>query len=128
MAETMQDLAERVSTALDAGDLDAYGDLLAPDVHWGPPDSPQWGCHNRVEVLKWYRKARGKGMRATVTEVVAGSDHLLVGLTVGGRRPAGDDGLRWQVLTVKDGLIADICGFDTREEAVARAGMAREGS
>lgn len=112
-------LAGQVRAALGSPDLTAYKDLLAPDVYWGPPDSPQWGCHNREQVLAWYRKARRKGVSANVTEVVAGRDALLVGLDVTGR----EDSLRWQVLRVRDGLITDICGFDNRDEAATRAGV-----
>lgn len=113
------ELAEKVKAALESADIDAYRELLAPDVHWGPPDSPEWGCHNRNEVLAWYKEARRTGMSATVTEVVAGPECLLVGLEVSGR----DEPLRWQVLRVRDGLISDIAGFDDRAEAAARAGV-----
>lgn len=115
----IDDLAEKVRVALESADLDGYQELLAPDVHWGPPDSPGWGCRNRNEVLSWYKKARDTGMRARVTEVVAGTDCLLVGLEVSGR----EESLRWQVLRIRDGLIADIVGFDSRDEAAARAGL-----
>jgi hypothetical protein len=67
-------------------------------------------------------------MRARVDEVVAGTDCVLVGLTVSGK-PAPDEGgapaSRWQVLAVNDGLIVDICGFDDRDQAAARAGISR---
>ena len=116
---TTAELADKVRVALESADLDAYEELLAPDVHWGPPDSPQWGCHNRNEVLSWYKTARRNGMSANVTEVVAGPDSLLVGLAVSGREPS----LRWQVLRVKDGLIVDIAGYDDRTEAASRAGV-----
>ena len=51
---------------------------------------------------------------------------LLVGLTVmrpdgGGKRDA--EAARWQVLTVREGRIVDIVGFDDRNEAVARAAV-----
>ena len=115
----VDDLAEKVRTALESSDLEGYEELLAPDVHWGPPDSPEWGCRNRHDVLSWYKKARDAGVSARVTEVVAGTNCLLVGLEVSGR----EESLRWQVLRIKDGLIADIAGFDTRDEAAARAGV-----
>ncbi len=81
----MDELAERVRAALSSGDLDAYRELLAPDAHWGPADSPTSGCRNRNQILDWYRAAREEGIRATVQEVVAGRDFLLVGLSVSGR-------------------------------------------
>lgn len=126
MATSVGDLAGRVRAALESGDLDAYGDLLDPDVCWGPPDDPDSGCHDRDEVLAWYRAARDRGMRATVTEVVAGADCLLVGLTVSGSPAAdaqGGDFARWQVLSLKDGLVADIRGFDDRGLAATSAGI-----
>jgi ketosteroid isomerase-like protein len=119
-----EQLAATVRSALESGDLEAYGELLAPDVRWGPPGDDVWGCHNRTEVLAWYAAARGEGMSAEVDEVVAVPGALIVGLRVS--RPGGpvDGGsrTRWQVLTVRDGRITDICGFDDRETARAYAG------
>jgi SnoaL-like domain len=124
VALSIEDLAGLVGSALESADLDAYQELLDPAVRWGPPDDPSWGCNNRRQVLSWYKEARDRGVRAKVNEVIPGTDHLLVGMTVSGRD--GDDGgsaPRWQVLTVKDGLITDICGFEDRDEAAARAGI-----
>jgi ketosteroid isomerase-like protein len=123
---TAADLADRVATALGSADLDAFADLLAPDVQWGPVNDFVSGCHNRQEVLAWYRAGRDRGVRAQVTEVVAGADKLLVGLRVV-RNPGanGADGSaeRWQVLTVRDGQVADIRGYDDRAEAATCAGL-----
>ena len=124
---SMDELAEVVRTALTDGDLETYRDLLAPNAHWGAPDSPQWGCQNRNQIIKWYKAAQDEGMRYTVTEVVTGTDSLLVGMMVRGRGEEGEEnGIqpRWQVLTVLDGLIIDICGFEDRAEAAARVGVA----
>ena len=126
MASGVSELADLVRSALTEGDLDAYRELLAPDAHWGPADQPEWGCHNRNEILDWYKSARDGGMLATVHEVVPGAGSLLVGLTVSGTpaaQEAGGSAPRWQVLTIKDGRITDICGFDDRDEAAKRAGV-----
>jgi len=59
-----------------------------------------------------------------VTEVCEGDGTLLVGLRVTGiarAHAAGGAVDRWQVLTVRDGLVTDVRGFDTRAEAAARA-------
>jgi ketosteroid isomerase-like protein len=110
---------------MEAGDVEAMFALLAPDVRWGPADDSVSGCHNRRQVRAWYQAAFDQGVRATVTEVVPAGDHLLVGLAVTGRFEGGEEGSteRWQVLTVRDGLIADIRGFDDRREAAVRAGV-----
>jgi hypothetical protein len=76
---SLAELSEQVRGALESADLAAYRDLLAPDATWGPPDDEESGCHNRDEVLEWYRRARAAGVSATVTEVVAGAGKLLVG-------------------------------------------------
>lgn len=123
---TAADLAGPVAAALGSADLDAFAKLLAPDVQWGPVGDFVSGCHNRREVLAWYRAARDRGMRARVTEVVAGADKLLVGLQVSGTEAADDAGgsaERWQVLIVRDGQVCDIRGYDDRAEAATRVGV-----
>lgn len=119
-------LAGLIGQALGAADLDAYADLLHPDVHWGAPGDPAPPCQNRGQVLAWYRNGREAGTRAQVTETVAAGNRILVGLRVSGLQ--AETGLigeadRWQVLTLRDGMVADIRGFDNRDEAAAAAGL-----
>lgn len=132
---------------MEANDLAAMEALLDPDVHWGAPDdealddkaredeSPEDGsaddgsaeCVNREQVMTWYRRAVANGVRARVTEVVAGPGAILVGLMVsgaGGSQESGGEVERWQVLTVGGDLVTDIRGFDARAAAAARAGVA----
>jgi ketosteroid isomerase-like protein len=120
-------LAERVKSALESGDLDAIRDLLDPGARWGAPEGPSDAdCHNRDQVIAWWASARAAGAQAVVTEVTAGAGTLLVGLDVTGTpaaHEAGGAAERWQVLTVRDGRIADIRGFDDRAAAAARAGV-----
>jgi hypothetical protein len=119
-------IAERIRAALESSDLVAFGELLDPDAQWGPPDDPISGCHNRDEIIAWYARSRDAGMRATVTEVVAGPGTVLVGVRVSGRAGTGDDGgdgERWQVLTLRGDRVVDIRGFDDRDEAAVRAGV-----
>ncbi len=120
------EVADRVAAALESADLEAFADLLAPDAQWGAPDDPVSGCHSRDEVLRWYRASRAEGMRAEVTEMVVGPGKLLVGVRVAGTPDAEDNGgsvERWQVLTMRNGQVADIRGFDDRSEAARRAGI-----
>lgn len=120
-------LAGRVRSALESGDLDAIRDLLDSDARWGAPEGPSDAdCRNRDEVIAWWASARAAGVRAVVTEVTVGAGTLLVGLEVTGTpaaHEAGGAAGRWQVLTVKGDRIADICGFDDRATAAARAGV-----
>lgn len=123
---SVEELVERFWTAMESADVDSSSELFAPDVCWGPPGDPDSGCHNREEVLAWYRAARDLGVRAEVTEIVAGTDRLLVGLRITGSPAADDEGdkvVRWQVLSLRDGVIADIRGYDDRESAATQAGI-----
>jgi ketosteroid isomerase-like protein len=122
------DLLDRVRDALASQDLDAFTALLAPDVTWGAPGDPNPPCRNRRQVVQWYQRAYDRGVRATVTAVIAvGDSSMLVGLAVTGD-PADDDAGgpagRWQVLAITDGLVSDIRGFEDRPSALAHASRA----
>ena len=119
-------LAGLVGQALAGADLEAYADLLHPDVRWGAPGDPSPPCQSRAQVLAWYRAGREAGTRARVTETVVAGDKILVGLRVTAL-PAlpgsAEEQDRWQVLTVRDGMVGDIRGFEDRDEAAAAAGL-----
>jgi len=121
-----EELAEQVTDALDSGNLEAISHLLHPNARWGAPDDDNPTCHNRNQVLNWARQATESGVRARVIEVAVSGDKILVGLKVAGRSALGEpngDMDRWQVMTVVDGKIADIRGFEDRAEAALRAGV-----
>ncbi len=121
----IEQIAASVQTALQTADLSGYRELLDPNVAWGAPDDVSSGCHNRDEVLTWYRRGRANGVRADVTETVVRNDKILVGLRVNGNQAAevaGGNLDRWQVLTVHGGRITDIRGFEDRATAIARLG------
>lgn len=122
------EVAERIRAALQAADLDAFTDLLDPDVHWGAPDDEAPSCQNRKQVLSWYQRGRDNGVRADVIEIVPAHNRLLVGLRVRGNPGAAAAGgavERWQVMTIRGGRVVDIRAFDDRTEAALRAGIAR---
>ena len=118
--QTMETLATKVRDAMESADLMAIGELLAPDARWGAPEQEVPTCRNARQILEWYEVARDNGVRADVTELDVVGDRLVVGLKIransGG--PANpSDGVRWQVLTVENGRIAEIRGYETRGEA-----------
>jgi ketosteroid isomerase-like protein len=114
-------LVEQVRAAMEAADLDAMRDLLAPDARWGAPGDPSPPCQNREQVLSWYQMGRNAGVRSRVTETFISGDSIIVGLTVTGRADRDSEDIRWQVLTVRAGRIAAITGVDDRESAIAFA-------
>ncbi len=120
----MEALAAQVRGALGEEDLSAFAELLHPDVQWGPPGVRRATCRNRRDVLAWYARSAEAGMRAEVSDVTVLGDRLLVSLVV--QRPDGVDergaaASRWQILTVAEGQIVDIAGFESRDEAVTFA-------
>jgi hypothetical protein len=120
---TTDEIAELVRGALESAEFDACRPLADPNVHWGSPDDNAAGCRNRDEVLAWYRRGRAKGVRSRVSETIAHGDHMLIGMSVSGApssTPSDATVDRWQVLTVDNGRVTDIRGFDTRKGAVAR--------
>lgn len=122
--ESMEHLAEQVKAALESADLSAYSDLLDPHVQWGPPEDRSV-CRNRRQVLTWYERGRESGTRAKVSEITVMGDRLLVGLRVSNllADSAGAETDRWQVLTVRDGRVVQIVGYEKRDDAIAEAVM-----
>ena len=67
--EEMQEIARRIHFALDNSDLNALGELLDPEVHWGAPGARKPACKNRGQVVDWYMRAKSSGVEARVCEV-----------------------------------------------------------
>jgi hypothetical protein len=110
-------LGPQVKELLEGDDLDALAAVLDLQVTWAAPDFPDDGCHNRKEVLAWWRRAYEAGVRAEVVRVEVHGDSLLVSLKVRGRPGGSSD--RFQVLTVGPRGVTSIVGFDTRADALA---------
>jgi ketosteroid isomerase-like protein len=119
-AWTPQSIAEPIRLALESADIDRFGDLLSPDVTWGPPGAATPTCQNRQQVLRWYRAGRAAGIRAQVRELTVSGDRVLVGLVL----PLdGVDQERWQVLRIDPHGVCDIRGYERRTEAAEAAGL-----
>lgn len=124
----MEMLATEIRRAMESADLDVMGELLTPDARWGAPEQDVPTCRNATQILSWYEMARDNGMRANVIETVIIANHVVVGFKVLATRdatPSAGDALRWQVLSVRDGRVAEIRGYETRREATefATAGV-----
>jgi hypothetical protein len=126
----MEVLAERVRTAMESADLVAMEALLAPDARWGAPEQRVPTCRNAKQILSWYEMARETGVRADVTEVTIVGERIVVGLKIlpsPTEQSNPGDAVRWQVLSTEDGLVAEIRGYETRDEATtfATSGVSR---
>ncbi|HLZ26411.1 MAG TPA: nuclear transport factor 2 family protein [Chloroflexota bacterium] len=121
-------VASHLRAAVESGDLDAYGALLADDVRWGADDVPG-ACRGRADVLDRLTRMRDAGMQTRVLEVTAGHSSVLLGVT--STQPAADGTSHsrtvFQVMTLRDGRISEIRGFPSRTEAAAAAGLLQPG-
>ena len=124
MTDTIEDTAALVRRAMAAEDVAAFAELLDPGVTWGAPGATNPTCKSRDQVLTWYQRGRDAGVRGTVYDVEVLGDRLLVSMSVRGTESARERGgaaLRFQVLTVRSGMIVEIVGFDDKAEALSYA-------
>lgn len=120
--DAVQRLARKVHAALESADLEQFADLLDPEVTWGAPGDPSPPCQTRAQVLAWYRRGQAQGRRARVLNVDSNRDKILVTMTVTSTPPDVEVD-RWQVLTVVEGRVTDIRGYDDEGAALAAAGL-----
>jgi hypothetical protein len=122
--QVIETLAARVRVAMETIDLTEMAELLAPDARWGAPERDVPTCRSAKEILSWYEIARENGVRASVTEVDVIGEHIVVGLRIIAPKDAASPSrisARWQVLSVEDGRIGEIRGYETRRDATAFA-------
>lgn len=119
------ELAERVRSALEARDLDAFGTLLSDDVRWGDEDQPR-GCRNRSDVLATLSSLVSRGVQGQITELATGRNGILCGLAMAWptAEEHPDDRNIFHVYLVRDGQIAEIRRYDDRPSAAVAAGIA----
>lgn len=124
MSNDVEHLAEQVAEALGAADPERFADLLDPQVTWGAPGDPSPPCRNRRQVLAWYQRGRAEGRRGQVESVTVHGEQILVSMTVTSPDGSADGASvhrRWQVLSVANGRITDIRGYD--DERAARQAL-----
>jgi hypothetical protein len=114
----MADVARHLETAYRDEDFELLGSLLHPEVTWTGL------CHNRAQVLDWYRGFQAEGTVATVDTAEVDRDAVVLGLSVSrratGARPTPPQRL-WQVCTIDGSRIVDIRFYPDRQSALGRA-------
>jgi ketosteroid isomerase-like protein/catechol 2,3-dioxygenase-like lactoylglutathione lyase family enzyme len=99
------------------GDLDALGELLAPDAQWLSWEPIQGDCHDRDQILETLRRRQEDGIVIRLHDVVEAGQKLLVDVTAGRGRTS-------MVVTMRDGRIVRMQGHRTRTDALFDAGLA----
>ncbi len=121
---TPAEIAETLTAAFAAKDMDAFGTILAEDARWGDDDHPN-RCRSRSDVIGNFTRLLGEGVDGSVTETVVGRGGVAVVLHVEWPNPG--DGRRadiYQSYVVTGGLVTEIQGHDDRKAAI-RAVRAR---
>jgi hypothetical protein len=111
------DIARHLEAAYRDRDLGLLESLLHPEVRWTGE------CHNRAQVIDWYRALLADGNLATVNSVEVDRNAVILGLTVArqaeGARPGPAQQL-CQVFTVDGAQITGIRGYPDRHSAFTR--------
>ena len=117
--------------AYDKGDIATMMDFVDPDLEWTYLDpaagNPQpQTCRGRGELEKALRRQADMGLRAELEEVIASGDQVIVVMRTPGvdeyRHRQADD-RTYDVVTVRDGLIAGLHACRDRSEARSLAGI-----
>ena len=109
-----QAIAEHLRSAFEQQDLGILAGVLDPEVRWGGEEDTPETCHNRADVLAWYRGLIDRGFRATVAATAVEPDRVVLTLDV--TRPGGGTTRNHQVFRIAAGHIVDIRG---QEEGAA---------
>jgi ketosteroid isomerase-like protein len=108
--------------AWSSGDLDAIEAAFAPDARWRAVEDGPWNCENRAQILNVIRRNRERrgAPEGEVEQIVDVGDRIVVAFRPSNPSPGGwplDDGVRYVVLTIKDGLFTEMKGCASREVA-----------
>ncbi|HEY6276510.1 MAG TPA: nuclear transport factor 2 family protein [Streptosporangiaceae bacterium] len=117
--------------AYDRGDLARMMDFVDPELDWtyldpDLPDPRPQTCHGRGELEKALRRQAELGLRAQLEEVIAAGDQVMLVMRTPGvdkyRQRQADD-RTYDVITMRDGLIAGLHACRDRSEARSLAGI-----
>jgi ketosteroid isomerase-like protein len=118
---------DRVSsmwTALSDGDLAPLEFVLAPDAKWRAVEDGPWNCENRSAILDVMRRNLARGLSGRIDEVLDVGDRIVVAFRPDDPAPGQwplDNGVRYMVLTMRDGTTTEMTGCATRGDALAYA-------
>lgn len=106
----MAEMAEQVRAAYESADLELFASLLDPAVTWGAGEE---ACHNRDQVLAFYRAVLAGGVQFEVCSVEAQGNSIVVEVRFSGQAEgarARPPETRTQILTVAGDAIVAIDG------------------
>ncbi len=119
-SQSLHEMTAKITAAFEAGDITAFGALLADDVRWGDDEAPN-KCRTRGDVIATFQRLLAEGVRGEVSEAKSGPAGILCRLRIHWPHPAGRQ-TRDEVLhlyRVRNGQIVEIEPYDDRSAAEA---------
>jgi ketosteroid isomerase-like protein len=123
--ESNLELVRRGFDAASRGDIDAVAGLLHDDVRWHGAGDEDGGCQNRAQTLRWMREGISRGVRVELVgarELPDGRVLLRLQRTAPREGETEVPPPHAQILSFRDGKIAEMVVYPTAEEAAAAAG------
>jgi ketosteroid isomerase-like protein len=110
--------------ALSRGDLSALEAALAVDAKWRAVEDGPWNCESRAAIIEVMARNLENGLSGRIEEVLDLNERAIVGFRPDHHEPGAwplDNGVRYVVLTLRDGQIMEMKGCATRQAALAYA-------
>ncbi len=122
VTDSMETIAQRICSALNARDMTAFRSLIAEDAKWGEGEiGDRRACRTRDDIIKTYKRLLDQGVRGTVVETITGSAGIACRVAIEWPdilpNPRTD---LYQVFCVRDGLVTRIEGMDDRDLAIEK--------
>jgi ketosteroid isomerase-like protein len=111
--------------AISHGNLALLEGLLAPNAKWRAVEDGPWNCENREMILKVMgQNLVESGLAGSVEDVTEVGDRTIVAFRPDRERDQWplDNGIRYVVLTERDGLVTEMKGCADRQVALDYAG------
>jgi len=116
------ELVRKMWQAWSSGSFDAIEAAFAPDARWRAVEDGPWNCEHRGQILNVIRQNRERrgAPEGKIEEVFDVGERTVVAFRPANPNPDGwplDDGVRYVVLTIEDGLVAEMKGCASRQVA-----------
>jgi ketosteroid isomerase-like protein len=110
--------------SLSRGEVGALEAVLAPDARWRAVEDGPWNCQNRAAILEVMGRNLDTGLAGRVEEVFDVGQRTVVAFRPDRPGPPAwplEDGIRYVVLSFRDGLVTEMKGCANRSVALAYA-------
>jgi len=111
--------------AVSRGDFDAVASMFAADAKWRAVEDGPWNCESRAQIVTVMAENRARRvLEGNVEDVLDLGERAVVAFRPTDQRPGGwplDNGIRYVVLSFRDGLVTELKGCASREVALEYA-------